>query len=395
MRLMHNVARIGPIVVAAFIGSAGGQAPCAYDVLVVQFNRWIVGTDINNSSEACGFHYDLGYEDDRPFYWSAETGIVTLPLPPGFMAAKALGISENGDVVGYGLTMSEAQRAILWHDGIPEVLLEPSGSPATEAVAIAEHTAVGRGWGGDELIDPLRWDAGIVSPIIVPTGPAGEAMDVAVGSAPPHISGWMGGSWLWDAVGFVTDGEQTVDLGPVPGAVTGHGVAVSSAGHVAMRGTLDFKTFHRHSSLWFAGEYIDPGTLPGCYGTFAYDVNSHGGMVAMAEAEVYGSGGPVLWHQGRMRRLDEMESVDAQGVGPALAINDNWQITGYSAGHHSFAILVPIFGSPADATWDCVADIEDLLLLLGDWGPGDSPADFDDSGSVNVADLLFLLANWN
>ena len=42
--------------------------------------------------------------------------------------------------------------------------------------------------------------------------------------------------------------------------------------------------------------------------------------------------------------------------------------------------------------------VDDLLILLGTWGPcpkkGDCPADFDNSGDVGVKDLLFLLGAW-
>ena len=52
--------------------------------------------------------------------------------------------------------------------------------------------------------------------------------------------------------------------------------------------------------------------------------------------------------------------------------------------------------------WDLDASgdvgVNDLLFLLGAWGPcppkGDCPADFDNSGDVGVKDLLTLLGNW-
>lgn len=42
-------------------------------------------------------------------------------------------------------------------------------------------------------------------------------------------------------------------------------------------------------------------------------------------------------------------------------------------------------------------DVQDLLILLGAWGPcgkGECPADLNDSGSVDVQDLLILLGAW-
>jgi hypothetical protein len=48
-----------------------------------------------------------------------------------------------------------------------------------------------------------------------------------------------------------------------------------------------------------------------------------------------------------------------------------------------------------DIDGDGVVDVEDLLLLLGDWG--DCPgclADLDGNGVVDVSDLLILLGSW-
>ena len=53
---------------------------------------------------------------------------------------------------------------------------------------------------------------------------------------------------------------------------------------------------------------------------------------------------------------------------------------------------------PADFDNSGAVDVKDLLFLLGAWGPcpkqGDCPADFDNSGAVDVKDLLFLLGAW-
>ncbi len=53
---------------------------------------------------------------------------------------------------------------------------------------------------------------------------------------------------------------------------------------------------------------------------------------------------------------------------------------------------------PADFDNSGAVDVKDLLFLLGAWGPcpkqGDCPADFDNSSAVDVKDLLFLLGAW-
>ncbi len=51
-----------------------------------------------------------------------------------------------------------------------------------------------------------------------------------------------------------------------------------------------------------------------------------------------------------------------------------------------------------DLDGDGVVGIQDLLILLAEWGPcppkGACPADFDIDGEVGITDLLLLLANW-
>ncbi len=73
---------------------------------------------------------------------------------------------------------------------------------------------------------------------------------------------------------------------------------------------------------------------------------------------------------------------------------------GASVVYYDDASLVPAGGEPCPADFDNsgAVDVKDLLFLLGAWGPcpkqGDCPADFDDSNAVDVKDLLFLLGAW-
>ena len=55
--------------------------------------------------------------------------------------------------------------------------------------------------------------------------------------------------------------------------------------------------------------------------------------------------------------------------------------------------------TPGDINGDGAANTQDLLLLLGAWGPcpdppADCPADMDGDGMVSTSELLILLANW-
>lgn len=59
---------------------------------------------------------------------------------------------------------------------------------------------------------------------------------------------------------------------------------------------------------------------------------------------------------------------------------------------------MPTPSEPADLNCDGIIDIEDLFIVLSEWGecpdPDDCPADLDGNGVVDVDDLFILLANW-
>jgi hypothetical protein len=60
--------------------------------------------------------------------------------------------------------------------------------------------------------------------------------------------------------------------------------------------------------------------------------------------------------------------------------------------------LLAQMAEPGDVNGDGVIDVEDLLALLGAWGPcapGEPcPADANGDGVVNVNDLLVVLGGW-
>jgi uncharacterized membrane protein len=395
---MIRVRHIVAILTGLLLGGAGpdrgpDRMPCAYEALVVPYPLNVVGTDINNRSEACGFHFLFSsYEQARPFYWSAKTGIVTLPLPPGYITGEAYGISEEGDIVGIVRSQSFGTYPALWRDGTVQLLPTPTPGYGGEARGVAGKTAAGY-WGAPVSgLYAIRWDAGAVSGLNLPVGPYSEAWAVAAG---PLITGWMGESWVAASVAFLFDDDGAIDLDTIPGGTSGRGVAVTPTGHVAMTGRIVIDGIVRvHSSLWQDGRYTDPGTLPGCHSTRIEDVNALGAMVGVAQADVFGPGGPILWHKGIMRRIHEMNLDSPHDLNPAYCINDRWELTGGNASSGEFVVLLPVFGSPADINGDCHAGWQELLMLLNDWGLPESPVDYDRSGIVDVLDLLFLLANW-
>jgi hypothetical protein len=48
----------------------------------------------------------------------------------------------------------------------------------------------------------------------------------------------------------------------------------------------------------------------------------------------------------------------------------------------------------ADANGDGNVNVNDLLILIGNWGQSDSPADVNNDGIVNVSDILLMIDAW-
>jgi len=57
-------------------------------------------------------------------------------------------------------------------------------------------------------------------------------------------------------------------------------------------------------------------------------------------------------------------------------------------------IKAPQVSIPGDANGDGVVNVEDLLIVLGQWGTMGPEGDVNHDGIVNVEDLLMVLANW-
>jgi hypothetical protein len=53
-------------------------------------------------------------------------------------------------------------------------------------------------------------------------------------------------------------------------------------------------------------------------------------------------------------------------------------------------------GVPGDLNGDGVVDVNDLLIIIADWGPcsGECPADLNGDGVVSVGDILAILSYW-
>jgi hypothetical protein len=90
--------------------------------------------------------------------------------------------------------------------------------------------------------------------------------------------------------------------------------------------------------------------------------------------------------------ITNVDQVEIWWLHPAFfAIIVEWE-TGVDNITMTMEEVEPIEG---DLDGSGSVDVQDLLILLGAWGPcADCPADLNGDGVVNIMDLLALLANW-
>jgi uncharacterized membrane protein len=390
-------------IVAAVIGASVAEAAavevCRYEATVIRFPnpQWVVtGRGINDKSEVCGSYYFIDpTSDTRPFFWSAARGIVYLPLPPGFIAGWANAIADNGDIVGAGRPDECCSSALLWRDGqVFDLGLLPDANNS-EALALAGEVIVG--WSGSTSGGPLdpfeavRWDNGVLHPIVIPFGEASQVFDVGDDQ---HMCGWMAETYLFDSHAFVQGGNKAIaDLGVIPGGFSGIAGALNSTLDVALWGfiTVDAQ-ITKHAFLFSDGRHTNLGAIRNFNGTIARDMNDGREIVGDCQFN-NGADAGFIWQNGRIRSVGLLVN-GFDDVAQALAINSAGQITGHARLNGRLVVLNPVPGSPADLTGDCRADIFDLVELFNLWGSDDYFADYDGNGTVNVLDLLYLLAHW-
>jgi len=74
---------------------------------------------------------------------------------------------------------------------------------------------------------------------------------------------------------------------------------------------------------------------------------------------------------------------------------DVYEIPGGNNADH-YPLEEPWLPLTGDINGDGIVNVDDLLLVLGAWGPNPGhPADINGDGVVNVEDLLIVLANWS
>ena len=254
---MSRVLRIGTLCVAAAGAIAATSAESAYTIVELPHP----GTDyaqpvaINDRRQVVG--YTVG-ENGQPFLW--QHGVMTtLPAPAGTLRGLPEDINVFGDIAGIATLPDEffTPRAMVWRRGQPIVLDMFPGGFISQAAAIND-------WG---LVAGIADDGVRVEATVWLNGP-------------PRFLGA-----LPSATGFPY--SEALD--------------VNNLGQVVGRSVVD--SVNSHAVLWYRGQMIDLGTLPGDTHSIAHAINDRGQIVGVSANVEASTERAFLWENGVMRDL--------------------------------------------------------------------------------------------
>ena len=103
---------------------------------------------------------------------------------------------------------------------------------------------------------------------------------------------------------------------------------------------------------------------------------------------------PVLWQGGNVHGLNSLLREEDEGffLGGVMSINNRGGILVYANGWP--ALLVPVDSPVGDIDKNCLVNVQDLILLVHEFGNENSYADVDADGDVDRFDLIQLLQNF-
>ena len=412
-RSVEHAARNAALLAVVMGGlTTSGQAglPCSYDVTIIEAGdcppfgpQATIGTAVNDLGQIAGYYCQCFCGNgDEAFFWDGST-FTTLARPPGFRAARAYGMNDQGWIVG---SMTEANidlnHAVLWQNGQPIDLGIPPGGNFSEGLAV-NSAGQAIGYWGNSVIGPIHgfvWQDGVMTDLGATLG-AESSRATAISDAGTAV-GWLRENTGDERTGYYVEDARVVLLGPIPGGLSSEASAINEVGQIAGHGKLDSGgSLVLHAFLFNDGVMTDLGTLPGTTFSRPTDINDSQQIVGFCNNALLTDLTPFIWQDGVMTDLNQLiPSKLNLTFEIAWAINNKGEIAGdaNSAQGVVAVLLSPVGASPADINIDGVVNVLDLIELLLCFGqPATPPCDAPDTnqdGVVNVLDLINLLLDF-
>ena len=394
--------KLGWVVTAAgflaWVSAGIAGAQCYYTYTPIpKPPGWLAnpGQSINNLGAVAGI-LQSGGDNYRVYTWSPETGTVVLPLPPGIISMDSAYINDAGVVAGFMTTAGPPylHRGYVWNGSTYTTINLPSWANWIYVRGINNRGEVsGTIWNvvtGQS--NPFVWRDGVLTNLGAQVAPDlcwGEAIDdrgrVAGdgprdGTAPRLTYGFFlraGFSpWLTHP-----DGASSVYAASNTDFVTGL--------HVPPGGTQGL------GAIWLPSgelELVPPPALWDVRSQFWLGVNDAGRVVGYSYP---GNGRANVWQSGSPQLLEDLVSPPAPSrVVEAWGINQVGQIV---VGLNLQAGVLTPHWVPGDLTGDCHVTLDDLVLVLMNFGSpvGTFPmGDVNADGAVDLTDLAVVLSHW-
>ena len=411
---------------AVCIGAAGAEAgglPCGgYDVQVIQhpcpFPFWpsvTTVTGLNNRGQVCGYYGDCNQPTiTRPFIWTPETGLVTIPTPPGASSVWPADINDHGVIVGTMSLAGVGFRGFVYEDGEWTTLEPPFPEGDSEGFTINNAGTV---CGKRSLIpaqtpsNAFKWTARDGFTDMPDVGQSTQARGINEGGV---IVGFAGGIalpgqrgflWIDDTVTFLTQPEESLWYSAV--SINAAGAILGGATYQQPKSTA---TFGR-PVVWEGDAMTILPLLDGFASCGGSDIDDNGVVVGRCQNPgMSNQARGVIWFDNSPLLLGTLiDSEPAVVIQLGRRINDNGQILASGKDKDGFTVgllLTPEFGQLGDLNCDGVVNGLDLGILLANWSIPPSAlgcrglpsslcaADLNGDGLVNGLDLGILLASW-
>ncbi len=290
------------------------------------------------------------------FYWTRSGGLKDLGTLPGGNISGAIGINDEGQVVGYSNLSTNPSGlynfiAFEWTPGGGMINLgRLSGGNSSSAFQINSYGMIaGDSFVNATSVNAAAWkDSKIRNIGALPTSIFTAALSIndnnkIVGeSIFSYSPTFTSRAFAW------TSAEGMKNLGTLPGGDTSVANAVNSFGVVA--GQSNSGSFVGwHAVKWNSSNQIkDLGTLPGGTYSVAFGINDNHEIVGYGNIGNNAAHALIWTGSAGMRDLNQMIPGDSGWVLiNANAINSSGQITGYGSrnGHNHAFVLTPVGGS--------------------------------------------------
>ena len=416
-KLRINVAAMGVLATCLSSTAMAEGIPCGYEVAhIIQapycepFGHpatW--GSAISpNGRYIVGSYYACVVGQEHAFVYDTTTEqFISLPHPLGITSSIAEGVNDAGIICGAAVKSGVGYQGFVYDlntsvwTPLPSQAVTSGWSWAVSINSVSTVCGFRSLDDGGSLTNPktaFKWTAngGFVELGLIDRNTT-EGYDINEANVVTGRMGIGNGTrpFLW-IDGEVINLGSLAEMETVPSALNNLNQVVGRS-RVPLKGA---PIGTNHAFFWSDGAMIDVGTLPGHNLSSANDISDDG--LVLGGSSILGVGGThrgFLWHGGVIRDindlvkespLDRIESCAAISSDGRMISNGETTLTS----DFVCIVLVPMLRAPADVSSNCLVDVDDLLLVINQWGETKSVADINKDEIVNYLDLVLVLENW-